>query len=102
MKIPRGLRRWAVTATATLVAAFGLVAGQTTAAHAAVACDVVYTPPTRGPPVRVRAASPCRHHAEEPRRPAQQLDADLRLPDHHPALHPPTAGAPPGASPAPP
>ncbi|MFC5813943.1 glycoside hydrolase family 6 protein [Nonomuraea harbinensis] len=46
MKIPRGLRRWAVTATATLVAAFGLVAGQTTAAHAAVACDVVYTPNT--------------------------------------------------------
>ncbi|MFG1946009.1 glycoside hydrolase family 6 protein [Nonomuraea sp. NPDC048826] len=43
MKIPRGLRKWAVTATAACVAAFGLVAGQTTAAHAAVACDVSYT-----------------------------------------------------------
>jgi cellulose 1,4-beta-cellobiosidase len=32
-----------VTATATCVAAFGLVAGQTTAAQAAVACDVQYT-----------------------------------------------------------
>ncbi|MEU4571112.1 glycoside hydrolase family 6 protein [Nonomuraea sp. ATR24] len=44
MKLLRGLRRWAVTATATCVAAAGLVAGQTTAAHAAVSCDVVYTP----------------------------------------------------------
>jgi cellulose 1,4-beta-cellobiosidase len=35
-----------VTATATCVAAAGLIAGQTTAAHAAVACDVVYTPNT--------------------------------------------------------
>ncbi|WP_336207416.1 glycoside hydrolase family 6 protein [Nonomuraea sp. LPB2021202275-12-8] len=35
-----------MTATATCVAALGLVAGQTTAAHAAVACDVVYTPNT--------------------------------------------------------
>ena len=46
MKLPRGLRRWAVTATAACVAALGLVTGQTTAAHAAVACDVVYTPNT--------------------------------------------------------
>ena len=43
MKIPRGLRKWAVTATATFVAAFGLVAVQTTAAQAAVSCDVSYT-----------------------------------------------------------
>ncbi|MFI7450456.1 glycoside hydrolase family 6 protein [Nonomuraea sp. NPDC049714] len=35
-----------MTATATCVAAAGLIAGQTTAAHAAVACDVVYTPNT--------------------------------------------------------
>jgi cellulose 1,4-beta-cellobiosidase len=35
-----------VTATATCVAAVGLIAGQTTTAHAAVACDVVYTPST--------------------------------------------------------
>ena len=46
MKIPRALRRWAVTATATCVAAAGLIAGQATTAHAAVACDVVYTPNT--------------------------------------------------------
>ena len=46
MKLHRGLRRWAVTATAACLAAFGLVAGQTTAAQAAVACDVAYTPNT--------------------------------------------------------
>ncbi|MET7999799.1 glycoside hydrolase family 6 protein [Nonomuraea glycinis] len=35
-----------MTATATCVAAAGLIAGQATTAHAAVACDVVYTPNT--------------------------------------------------------
>ncbi|HUR05792.1 MAG TPA: glycoside hydrolase family 6 protein [Nonomuraea sp.] len=46
MKLHRGLRRWAVTATAACLAALGLAAGQTTAAQAAVACDVAYTPNT--------------------------------------------------------
>ncbi|MFG1960183.1 glycoside hydrolase family 6 protein [Nonomuraea sp. NPDC049028] len=46
MKLHRGLRRWAVTATAACLATLGLVAGQTTAAQAAVACDVAYTPNT--------------------------------------------------------
>jgi cellulose 1,4-beta-cellobiosidase len=46
VKLHRGLRRWAVTATAAGLAALGLVAGQTTAAQAAVACDVAYTPNT--------------------------------------------------------
>ncbi|WP_433514512.1 glycoside hydrolase family 6 protein [Nonomuraea sp. CA-143628] len=46
MKLHRGLRRWAVTATAACLATLGLVAGQTTAAQAAVACDVSYTPNT--------------------------------------------------------
>jgi cellulose 1,4-beta-cellobiosidase len=43
VKLQRGLRRWAVTVTAACVAALGLVAGQTTAAMAAVSCDVAYT-----------------------------------------------------------
>lgn len=43
MRLHRGLRKWAVTMTAASVAALGLVAGQSTAANAAVACDVTYT-----------------------------------------------------------
>ncbi|MEQ4715701.1 glycoside hydrolase family 6 protein [Nonomuraea sp. B19D2] len=43
MKLQRGLRRWAVTVTAASVAALGLVVGQSTAANAAVACDVTYS-----------------------------------------------------------
>lgn len=42
MKLPR----WAVTASAVCLTAFGLVAGQTSAANAAVSCDVTYTPNT--------------------------------------------------------
>jgi cellulose 1,4-beta-cellobiosidase len=44
VKLHRGLRRWAVTATTACLAALGLVAVQSTAAQAAVACDVAYTP----------------------------------------------------------
>ncbi|MEV0235202.1 glycoside hydrolase family 6 protein [Nonomuraea sp. NPDC050786] len=43
MRLPRGLRKWAVTVTAASVAALGLVAGQSTAANAATACDVTYS-----------------------------------------------------------
>ncbi|GAB2959967.1 hypothetical protein GCM10027203_76190 [Nonomuraea fastidiosa] len=43
MRLHRGLRKWAVTMTAASIAALGLVAGQSTAANAAVACDVTYT-----------------------------------------------------------
>ncbi|AQZ68099.1 Chitinase [[Actinomadura] parvosata subsp. kistnae] len=43
MRLHRGLRKWAVTMTAASVAALGLVVGQTSAANAAVACDVTYT-----------------------------------------------------------
>ncbi|MGN9843059.1 glycoside hydrolase family 6 protein [Nonomuraea sp. H19] len=43
MRLQRGLRKWAVTMTAASVAALGLVVGQSTAANAAVACDVTYS-----------------------------------------------------------
>ncbi|MGW0191878.1 glycoside hydrolase family 6 protein [Nonomuraea sp. NPDC003201] len=43
MRLQRGLRKWAVTVTAASVAALGLVVGQSTAANAAVACDVTYS-----------------------------------------------------------
>ncbi|TDD19243.1 glycoside hydrolase family 6 protein [Nonomuraea diastatica] len=43
MRLQRGLRKWAVTMTAVSVAALGLVVGQSTAASAAVACDVTYS-----------------------------------------------------------
>ncbi|WP_188189293.1 glycoside hydrolase family 6 protein [Nonomuraea sp. SYSU D8015] len=43
MRLQRGLRKWAVTVTAASVAALGLVVGQSTAASAAVACDVTYS-----------------------------------------------------------
>ncbi|MFI9595863.1 glycoside hydrolase family 6 protein [Nonomuraea sp. NPDC052265] len=43
MRLHSGPRRWAVTMTAASVAALGLVAGQTTAANAAVNCDVTYS-----------------------------------------------------------
>ncbi|SEM96661.1 Cellulase/cellobiase CelA1 [Nonomuraea pusilla] len=47
MRFHYGLRRWAVTTTTTVtaasLAALGLAIGQTTAASAAVACDVTYT-----------------------------------------------------------
>ncbi|MFB9626672.1 glycoside hydrolase family 6 protein [Nonomuraea helvata] len=43
MRLQRGLRKWAVTVTAASVAALGLVAGQSTAANAAVGCDVTYS-----------------------------------------------------------
>uniref|UniRef100_UPI003530212A glycoside hydrolase family 6 protein n=1 Tax=Nonomuraea sp. G32 TaxID=3067274 RepID=UPI003530212A len=43
MRLERGLRKWAVTMTAASVAALGLVVGQSTAANAAVACDVTYS-----------------------------------------------------------